>query len=77
MGSIKAGLVLRDASAITLDPLHPWARTVYIHDGRIYKVSSKDIDPSLTVGARQVIDCRGRAVIPAFHDAHCHVTAYA
>jgi len=77
MGNIKAGLVLRNAGAITFDPRRPRARTIYIHGAHILKVSSKDIDPKLAGAATQVIDCRGRTVIPAFHDAHCHVTAYA
>jgi len=77
MGNIEAGLVLRNAGAITLDPRRPQARTIYIHGAHILKISSKDIDPKLVGAAAQVIDCRGRAVIPAFHDAHCHVTAYA
>jgi predicted amidohydrolase YtcJ len=75
--SYKASLVLRNARAITLDPRRPQARTVYIQGGHILKVSSKDVDTGLTGAATQVIDCRGKTVIPAFHDAHCHVTAYA
>jgi len=77
MGNIKAGLVLRNAGAITFDPRCPRAMTIYIHGAHILKISSKDIDPKLAGDATQVIDCRGRTVIPAFHDAHCHVTAYA
>ena len=77
MGTSKADLVLRNASAVTLDPLLPQASTIYIRGGHILKVSSKDVDPNLAGAATQVIDCRGRTVIPAFHDAHCHVEAHA
>ncbi len=76
MGKSDAGLVLRNAGAITLDPRRPPTRTIYIQGKRISGVSDKDIDPSLA-GAARVIDCRGSTVIPAFHDAHCHVMAYA
>ncbi|MFA5401111.1 MAG: amidohydrolase [Dehalococcoidia bacterium] len=76
MGKPDTRLVLRNAGAITLDPRRPPARTIYIEGKRISGVSGKDIDPSLA-GAARVIDCRGSTVIPAFHDAHCHVTAYA
>jgi len=76
MGRPDAGLVLRNAGAITLDPRRPLARTIYIQGKHISGVSGKDIDASLA-GAARVIDCRGSTVIPAFHDAHCHVTAYA
>jgi predicted amidohydrolase YtcJ len=77
MGNIKAGLVLRNAGVITLDPRRPRAMTIYIRGEHIFRVSGKDIDPNLAGAATQVIDCQGRTVIPAFHDAHCHVTAYA
>jgi len=70
-------LVLRNAGAITFDPRRPQARTIYIQGGHILKVSGKDVDPKMGLAAAQVIDCRGRTVIPAFHDAHCHVAAYA
>jgi len=76
MGNSKADLVLRNAGAITLDPRRPQAGTIYIRGGHILKVSSKDVDPGLVGAATQVIDCRGRTVIPAFHDAHSHVEAY-
>ena len=77
MGKSKADLVLRNAGAITFDPSHPKARTIYLQGGHVLKVSSKDVDPVLIGAATLVIDCQGRTVIPAFHDAHCHVEAYA
>jgi predicted amidohydrolase YtcJ len=77
MVNTKAGLVLRNASVITLEPRHPSARTVYIHGGRILKVSGSDIDPAAAGPGTRVIDCAGKTVIPAFHDAHCHIQAYA
>jgi predicted amidohydrolase YtcJ len=76
MGKSEAGMVLRNANAVTLDPRHPPARTIYIQGTRISGISAKDIDPSLA-GPAPVIDCKGRTVVPAFHDAHCHVAAYA
>lgn len=77
MDSFKAGIVLRNASAITLDRRFPHASTIYILDGRILKTSSSDIDHRLTDSQTQVIDCHGKTVMPAFHDAHCHIPAYA
>jgi predicted amidohydrolase YtcJ len=77
MASAKADLVLRKAGAITLDRRFPRARTIYIQNGLILKVSSADIDRSLTGPDTGIIDCEGKTVIPAFHDAHCHVVAYA
>jgi hypothetical protein len=77
MGSPKADLVLRNAGAITLDRRFPHARTICIQNGLILKVSAADIDRSLTGPDTGIIDCEGKTVIPAFHDAHCHIVAYA
>lgn len=77
MGNAKAGLVLRNSNVITLEPRRPQARTVYIQGGRILRVSGRDIDPALAGPGTRVIDCAGKTVIPAFHDAHCHIPAYA
>ena len=77
MGNAKAGLVLRNASVITLESRRPSARTVYIQGGRILKVSGRDIDPTATGPDARVVNCAGKTIIPAFHDAHCHIAAYA
>ncbi len=77
MGNTKADLALRNASVITLDPRHPLARTIYIQGGRILKVSGRDIDPAAIGPGTRVIDCAGKTVLPAFHDAHCHMQGYA
>jgi len=77
MVNAKASLILRNANVITLEARRPSARTVYIHCGRILKVSGRDIDPVITWPSAHVIDCAGKTVIPAFHDAHCHIPAYA
>ena len=77
MVTAKASLVLRNANVITLELRRPSARTVYIHCGRILKVSGRDIDPAVTGPGTHVIDCTGKTIIPAFHDAHCHIPAYA
>jgi hypothetical protein len=77
MVNAKASLVLRNANVITLNPRRPQARSIYIQGGRILKVSVRDIDPAATGPGTRVIDCAGKTVIPAFHDAHCHIQGYA
>ena len=62
MDRSKAGLVLCNAGAITLDRRFPRARTIYIDGGRILKASSKDLDPQLTGSKTKVIDCTGKTV---------------
>jgi len=76
MGKFNADLVLRNANVIARDPRCPPARTIYLQDTRIREISAIDVDPSMA-GSAPVIDCKGRTVVPAFHDAHCHVEAYA
>ena len=77
MGEIKADMVLRNASVITMDPHHPHGRTVYIRGGKVSKVSVTDVEQGM-VGSQTIeIDCQGKTVIPGFHDAHCHILGYA
>jgi predicted amidohydrolase YtcJ len=77
MANTKAGLVLRNAGVITLDRRRPAARTLYILNGRIVKVSGRDIGRTMAGPGTRVIDCAGKTIIPAFHDAHCHIQGYA
>jgi predicted amidohydrolase YtcJ len=77
MDATKADLVLYNARAVTLNPRHPGALTIYIKGDRILMVSKLDFDRSLTSPRALLIDCAGKTVIPGFHDAHCHVVGYA
>jgi len=77
MDRSKADLVLRNAGAITLERRYPRARTIYIKNGLIWKTSTADIECSLTGPDTGILDCSGKTTIPAFHDAHCHIVAYA
>ena len=72
-----ADLVLRNASVLTLEKRRPSVRTVYVQHGRILRISGRDIEKSSTSKKARVIDCDGRAVLPGFHDAHCHIVGYA
>lgn len=77
MDRSKADLILRNASVVTLENRQRYARTVYIKNGRIYKVSGSDIEARLADGNTLIVDCHSKTVIPAFHDAHCHIIAFA
>lgn len=54
----------------TQDPLRPTSSAVGVHAGRI--ISLDDELPATSF--RQVHDLAGAAVVPGFHDAHCHLT---
>jgi predicted amidohydrolase YtcJ len=62
-------LLLVNANALTMDPARPRARSVAITAGRIVAL---DTD----LPAREVIDLRGAALLPGFHDAHNHMAWY-
>jgi predicted amidohydrolase YtcJ len=70
-------LILFNANAFTLDPRLPKAELIAIDDGRITHVSGNHMLAGLKQPGTQLIDCRGRTLLPGFVDAHCHVWAYA
>ena len=72
-----ADLLLRNARVITLDQTKPRAAAVATKGNRIlYVGSEEDIEP-LKGAKTKVVDCRGKAVVPGFNDAHCHPIALA
>lgn len=67
-----ADLVLRNGRVCTMNPSRPWAEAAAIRDGTIVRVGS-DAQVSGVVGSRtEVLDLRGRLVLPAFQDCHIH-----
>ena len=72
-----ADLILQHANIITLDQARPGASAVAVRDGRIAAVGTDgEVLPCRGPGT-EVIDCRGRTVVPGFNDAHCHPIALA
>ena len=70
-------LILTNANVITMDPLHPTAKTVLVRDGKVVSIGREgDTFESLSAGF-EVIDCRGKTVLPGFVDAHIHLHAFA
>jgi predicted amidohydrolase YtcJ len=67
-----AELVLRNGKIATVDPERPGARAIAIASGRITAVGS-DQEIARHVGPRtEVIDLRGRLVVPGFIEGHGH-----
>lgn len=70
--SAEADLLLVNANVTTMDPVRPKASAVAVSGGRIAGVY--DGDPGVT--ARNVLDLKGAALLPGFHDAHNHMIGF-
>lgn len=54
----------------TQDREHPVAHSVGVHQGRVISLDD-ELAPELF---ERVVDLKGAAVVPGFHDAHCHLS---
>ena len=69
-----ADLILTGGAVYTVDAARSWAQAVAICAGRIAAVGG-DAAMRPFVGPRtEVIDLRGRMVLPGFQDAHVHAS---
>lgn len=68
-------LALVAARVITLDEARPQAEAVLVVDGRIAVVGSTAEVLAARGPATEVIDLRGRALLPGFIDTHVHLMA--
>jgi len=68
-----ADLVIKNAKIVTIDKDNPGAEAVAFKGEMIIAVTSnRKIEQYIEEGTTQVIDARGRLVIPGFNDAHAH-----
>lgn len=69
-----ADLVLTGGAVYTVDAARTWAQAVAITGGRIAAVGT-DAEMRAHVGPRtEVVNLRGRMVLPGFQDAHVHAS---
>jgi len=74
--NVAADLVIRNARIITIDKNNPRTQAVAFKDERIVAVTSDEaIRQHIREGVTEVIDARGRLVVPGFNDAHLHFDA--
>lgn len=71
-GGLAADLVLRNGAVYTVDAARSWAQAVAVKDGKIVFVG-RDADLGDRIGAAtQVVDLKGRMLMPGMQDAHIH-----
>jgi len=74
MAEQPADLVLTGGTVYTMDAARTWAQAVAITGGRIAAVGT-DAEMRPHVGPRtEVVNLRGRMVLPGFQDAHVHAS---
>jgi predicted amidohydrolase YtcJ len=50
----------------------PWVEALAVRDGKVAAAGSLSEVREVSAPRAETLDLRGRAVVPAFHDAHCH-----
>ncbi len=67
-----ADLVLRHAAVYSIDAARSWATAVAVRGGRIVYVGSDSLPPGLIGPQTEVVELRGKMVLPGFQDGHVH-----
>ncbi len=75
MAQGQADLVLRGGAVYTVDAVRSWAQAVAVRSGKIVAVGTDDEVGALVGPRTEVVDLRGRMVLPGFQDAHVHASA--
>ena len=70
-------LILFNANVITMNPVHPRAKTICIKDGKILAVGKDEIIKQYRNTDTRVINCGGHTILPGFIDPHFHFIAFA
>jgi len=73
---MSADLILKNANVITMDPDCPSAKLVAIKGNKILAVGGGEMLEGVRGAKTRVIDCQGRALVPGFNDAHCHLFSF-
>ncbi len=72
MSNGDADLIFLNGAVYTVDAARRWARAVAVRQGRIVAVGTDDRIRELAGTRTEVIDLRGRMLLPGLQDAHVH-----
>jgi len=73
---MRADMVLTNGEIVTMNPSQPHAEAVAIKDGKIVQVGTNDEVNKWIGKATEVIDLKGKTVVPGFIDTHIHVADF-
>lgn len=65
-----------NAKVYTADEQLPWAEAIAVKDGKIAAVGKREDILNYQMESAELIDAKGRLILPGFIDNHCHPTAY-
>ncbi len=68
----SADLAFVNGAVYTVDAARRWAQAVAVADGRISMVGTDAEVRELVDPRTEVIDLKGKMLVPGFQDAHCH-----
>ena len=69
----SADLIVTNARIYTVDDAHPLASALAVRDGRIQFVGSEREALSLRGPSTQLVDAKGKTIVPGIVDAHAHL----
>lgn len=72
LGLIPTDLAIKNANLVNVFTGEIYPVTVFIYDGTIAHVETKDLDGNLDT-VKEVIDAKGKYLIPGLIDAHMHI----
>ncbi len=73
--SSAVDLIIINANVRTMDKANPRAEAIAVDDGRIVAVGTTKTIQSFAGKGTEVLDTKGKLVLPGFNDAHVHLTS--
>lgn len=68
--------ILMNGHFVTMDPQRPKAEAVALSKGKIVALGSREEVMTLKTRDTEVVDLRGKTVVPGFNDSHLHLLSF-